>query len=163
MVQNVWGRAVVAGLVASLVMGMWQMAVEAISGAGLFAPPVYIAATLLRNLQDAQGGPGLGPVEPLGIVLGLMGHMMNSVVLALLFAAVAPRIARGRVALAVLGMVWGGIVFVAMWYVVLPLVDPAMGRLHIVAFLLGHLMWGAAVGAIVSRGGALQSGPEAER
>ena len=46
-------RVLVPGLVASLVLGMWQMIVEAIVGAGLWSPPIYIAATLLRGLQGA--------------------------------------------------------------------------------------------------------------
>ncbi|MBI4329502.1 MAG: hypothetical protein HY685_06525 [Chloroflexi bacterium] len=149
MTQSVWIRAVVAGLVASVVMGMWQMVIEAVAGEGLFAPPVFIGATVLRELQGVQGAPGIGPWEPLAILLGLMGHMMNSVLLALVFAAVAPRIVRAWFGLVVLGMVWGAAVFVVMWAIVIPLVDPAMLRLNGATFFVGHLMWGAAVGAII--------------
>lgn len=150
MAQSIWGRAVLAGLVASIVMGMWQMVAEAITGEGLFGPPVYIAATVLRDLQQAQGGAGLGPVEPIGIVAGLMGHMMNSVLLALAFAAVAPRLTRSIAGLVALGMVWGLAVYAVMWLLIVPLVDPVLGRLHSGVFLLGHLMWGATLAGILA-------------
>ncbi|MBI3970559.1 MAG: hypothetical protein HY332_04660 [Chloroflexi bacterium] len=141
-------KLVLGGLIASLVIGMWEMVVEAFVGQGLFAPPVFIAATVLRNLQDAQGGPGLGPIEPLAIVLGLMGHMMNSVILGIIFALLARRFVRGTLGLAIAGMVYGALVFVVMWLVIVPLLDPAMLRLNGTAFFLGHLMWGAAVGLV---------------
>lgn len=33
-----------------------------------------------------------------------------------------------------------------MWFVVLPLVNPAMLQLDLVIFLLAHMLWGAALG-----------------
>ena len=83
-------RAVVAGLLASLAMGMFQMLYEAVAGAGLWSPPTLIAATIIRDLQTA---PIPVAFQPLAVVLGLMGHMMNSMILGLLFALlIAPRI-----------------------------------------------------------------------
>ena len=35
-----------------------------------------------------------------------------------------------------------------MWYLDLPLINPAMLQLNAEVFLLGHMMWGAALGAV---------------
>jgi uncharacterized membrane protein YagU involved in acid resistance len=138
-------RVFVPGLVASLVLGMWQMVVEAIVGAGLWSPPIYIAATLLRGLQGA-GSPASFDVA--GVGLGLMGHMMNSVIFGLIFAfLIGPRLpTAGRQVVG--GLVYGIAIFIAMWFIVLPLVNPVMLNLNPGVFFLGHVMWGAALGAV---------------
>ncbi len=145
-------RILVAGVVASLVIAMWEMIVEAIipDGAGFFGAPVAIGATVVRDLQGSAN-----PIEfhALAFVAGLMGHMMNSVILAAIFGAVVARRALSATATIVAGMGWGVAVFVAMWYVVVPLVDPLMLNLNAAAFFAGHLMWGAAIGYLWSRAG----------
>ena len=136
-----------AGLIASLVMGMWEMIVEAIipNGAGFWSAPVYIAATIFRNLQSVARPV---PFDALGVVAGLMGHMMNSVIFGLIFAfVIAPRF-KSLVVQWVAGMVYGMVVFAMMWFVIVPLVDPVMLNLNAVVFLLGHLMWGVALGGL---------------
>jgi len=140
-------RTLIPGLAASLVLGMWQMILEALipSGSGLWSPPINIAAAVLRDLQSA-GSPAA--FNLLGVVLGLMGHMMNSVILGLIFALlIAPRLpaVAGRIAG---GVVYGVVVFVGMWFLILPLVDPVMLNLNAAVFFLGHIMWGAALAAV---------------
>ena len=137
-------RVLVPGLVASLVLGMWQMIVEAIVGAGLWSPPIYIAATLLRGLQGA-GSPA--SFDLAGVGLGLMGHMMNSVIFGLVFAfLIGPRLpSLGRQIVG--GLIYGVAIFIVMWYVILPLINPVMLNLNAGVFFLGHMMWGAALGA----------------
>lgn len=141
---------ILGGLIASLVMGMWEMLVEAFAGQGLFAPVVFIAATVLRNLQGIHGGPGLGPTDPLGIVVGLMGHMMNSIILGAAFAHLAPRYWHGALSLAIAGMVYGAAIFFVMWLAIVPLVDPVLLQLNGVSFFLAHLMWGVALGLVTA-------------
>jgi len=121
------------------------MIVEAIVGAGLWSPPIYIAATLLRGLQGA-GSPASFDLP--GVGLGLMGHMMNSVIFGLIFAfLIGPRLTSlGRQIAG--GIVYGVVIFAAMWFLVLPLVDPVMLNLNPGVFFLGHMMWGAALGAV---------------
>lgn len=140
-------KLIIASLVASMVMGMWQMIVEAFVGGGFWSPVVYIAATVVRSLQSLRPPVGFDAIP---VVLGLMGHMMNSVILGAIFY----RIARGRGWRAqpalIGGMVWGVVVFAAMWYVVVPLVDPVMLQVNAAAFFLGHLMWGAVLGLAVT-------------
>ena len=144
---NSWAKWIGIGLIASLVMGMWEMMVEAIipHGAGFWAAPTYIAATVLRNLQVVARPV---PFDALGVMAGLMGHMMNSVILGLIFILViAPRI-KSLAGQIVAGMMYGAVVYVVMALAVVPLVDPVMANLNAVAFFLGHLMWGVALGAL---------------
>jgi hypothetical protein len=136
-------RVVVAGLVASVVMGMLEMLYEAVAGAGFWSPIVFIAATILRDLQAVTIPV---PFLPVPVVLGLMGHMMNSVILGIIFAVfVAPRI-HGFGGLVAVGVVWSLVVFALMWFVVVPLVDPVMLKLNGTFFAIAHMMWGAVLG-----------------
>jgi hypothetical protein len=140
-------RVLIGGLVASVVMGMIEMVFEAIAGAGFWSPVVFIAATLVRGLQSVRVPV---PFEALPVVLGLIGHMMNSVILGIVFAAlVAPRL-RGANGLVIGGIVYGLAVFVVMWFVLVPLVDPVMLKLNGSVFALSHVMWGAALGLVLS-------------
>jgi hypothetical protein len=139
-------RAVVAGLLASLAMGMFQMLYEAVAGAGLWSPPTLIAATIIRDLQAAAIPVAF---QPLAVVLGLIGHMMNSMILGLLFALlIAPRIG-SRGWLVIGGAVYGLGIFVIMRFAVVPFLDPVLLSLNIPAFAMAHLMWGAIVGLVL--------------
>ena len=136
-------RIVLVGLIASLVMGMLEMAYEAIGGAGFWSPVVFIAATVVRSLQGVSIPVAF---QPMPVLLGLMGHMMNSVILAAIFSwLVAPRL--GSISrLVVGGVVYSLVVFILMWYVIVPLVDPVLLHLNPLAFAISHMMWGAALG-----------------
>lgn len=136
-------RVVLAGLSASIVMGMITMVIEAVAGAGFWSPVVFIAAAVLRDLQQVPTPVPLllGPVA-----LGLMAHMMNSVILGGVFASVTGTRLRGSGAGAMAGAVYGLVVFAVMWFVVAPVLDPAMLRLNGVGFAFAHLMWGGALG-----------------
>lgn len=144
-------RTVVAGgIVASLVIAMWEMVIEAVlpGGAGFFGPPIAIGATVVR---DFQGSANPIPFHLPALLIGLAGHMMNSVILAAVFGLAV----RGRglctSRLVGAGMIWGAAAFAAMWFVIVPAVDPLMLNLNAAAFLAGHLMWGAALGVLWSR------------
>jgi hypothetical protein len=139
-------RVLVAGLIASLVMGMLEMLYEAIAGVGFWSPVVFIAATIVRGLQSVSI-----PVvfQPIPVLIGLMGHMMNSVILAFVFSwLIAPRL-RNVTALAVGGVVYSLLVFVVMWFGIVPLVDPIMLKLNALVFVISHTMWGAALGLVL--------------
>ena len=143
-------QVIVGGVVASLVLAKWEMAVEALipGGAGFFGPPVAIGATVVRDLQGAANPI---PFDALALVLGLAGHMMNSVVLGAVFGLVVTRLATTSGATVGLGMAWGALVFAGTWFVVLPAVDPLMLNLNGPVFLAAHLMWGVALGLTWSR------------
>jgi hypothetical protein len=139
-------RVLLAGLAASLVMGMFEMLYEAVAGAGLWSPVMFIAATVLRSLQGIATPV---PFQPVPVLLGLMGHMMNSVILGVVFALlIAPRLDT-RNALLIGGVVYGAAIFVVMWFAVVPLVDPVMLKLNGLAFAVAHVMWGAVLGAVL--------------
>ena len=137
---------VLGGLVASMVIGMWEMVLEQFIGNGFWSPVVYIAATVLRDLQGVATPVPFGLIP---VVLGLMGHMMNSVILGIIFALIARRLAGTPTGLAGLGAVYGVVVFLAMWFAVLPLIDPVMLRLNGLVFLLGLMMWGIGLGLVL--------------
>lgn len=140
-------RILITGIGASLVLAMWEMIVEAVlpDGAGFFGPPIAIGATIVRDLQ---GSANPIPFDIVALVLGLMGHMMNSVILAALFGLVAARLTLSSSGTVGLGMAWGVTVFAVMWFVVVPIVDPLMLNLSAPVFLAAHVMWGAALGII---------------
>jgi hypothetical protein len=142
----------IGGIVASLVIAMWEMLVEAVlpGGAGFFGPPIAIGATVIRDLQGSQNPI---PFDLGALVLGLAGHMMNSVVLAAVFGLAVGRRGLTTSGLLVAGVAWGVMVFGAMWFVVVPIVDPLMLNLNAAAFLAGHVMWGAALGFLWARVG----------
>jgi hypothetical protein len=154
----------IGGVVASLVIAMREMIVEAVlpGGAGFFGPPIAIGATVVRDLQGASN-----PIrfDLAALLLGLAGHMMNSVILAAAFGLAVGRRGLATTSLVGAGIVWGVVVFAAMWFVVVPAVDPLMLHLNGVAFLAGHMMWGTALGLLWARLGASDrdDSPLAER
>lgn len=145
-------RILVAGIIASLVIAMWEMIVEAVipDGAGFFGAPIAIGATVVRDLQGSSNPIAF---NALGLVAGLMGHMMNSVILGVIFGAVVARRVLSATATIVAGVGWGVAVFAMMWFVVAPTVDPLILNLNAPVFFAGHLMWGAALGFLWGRVG----------
>jgi hypothetical protein len=141
---------IIGGIVASLVIGMWEMVVEALlpGGAGFFGPVVAIGATIVRDLQ---GSSNPIPFDGVAFILGLAGHMMNSVVLAAIFGLMASRFLHGGGTLVAAGVIYGIVVWAVMWFVILPLIDPLMLNLNGLVFLIGHMMWGGALGLLWSR------------
>jgi small-conductance mechanosensitive channel len=85
------------------------------------------------------------------VVIGMMGHMMNSVVLALIFAPLFGRYLHSQIMGAVVGSLYALAIFFAMWFVVLPLIDPVMLKLNPLVFALSHMLWGVVLGVFVAR------------
>ncbi len=139
-------RVIGAGLIASVVMGMIEMIYEAVAGAGFWSPMVFIGATILRGFQSVEV-----PVPFLfwGVVFGLAGHMMNSVIFGLIFTWITTRTSLSRGGLVVRGIVYAIAIFVIMWFVIIPLIDPVMLKLNGTVFAISHVMWGVALGLIV--------------
>lgn len=148
-------RAVGAGLIASIVMGMIEMIYEAVAGTGFWSPVVFIGATVLRSLQSVQV-----PVAFIlaGVVLGLMGHMMNSALFGIIFSRIVSHTAGSRSALVGWGVVYGLVIFGVMWYAVIPAVDPVMLKLNATVFAIAHVMWGAVLALIVSQSSIVSAG-----
>jgi hypothetical protein len=148
----------VGALLAGMAYGMWTMMIEAILHAGqglvqaFFSPVVYIAATVLGGFGNPNFYPAgqLPPANPVAIVLGLMGHMMNSAIFGLIFLWIADRFVQIDNARWLAGLIYGVVVFLVMWYVIIPVVDPVMMHVNYLGFLAGHMMYGIGLGLTVN-------------
>lgn len=134
------GGVLIATMVAGMMFGMMQMVVEAVIGHGFWSPLRYIASVFTRG-ANTDPTFSLGPV-----IVGLGGHMMNSVILGVVFAAVVWKLVRNPALLAMLGMMWGAAVWAFMWLAVVPNVDPAMNLLNAPWFFGAHLVFGMVLG-----------------
>ena len=141
-------KVLIAGLVASIVMAMLEMVYEGLFGVGFWSAPIFIAATIVRDLQTIAIPVAFSLIP---VVLGMIGHMMNSVVLALVFAAIFGRLLSTPMVGAVVGALYALAIFFVMWFVALPFIDPIMLNLNPIVFALSHMMWGAVLGIMISR------------
>ena len=140
---------VLPGLIAGLVFAMWAMVVGLFTST-LWAPPQGIAQSI------GVGSPGHN-FQLVPFVVGLMGHMMNSIVLGVIFIAIA-RSLRLQGPLAVLGgMVYGVIVYAAMYWVLLRGVLSSTSASFLSAnpewsWMAAHLMFGVMLAALAAYG-----------
>jgi len=137
-------RIFLVGLIAGMAFGLMEMIIEAVIGRGFWSPLRYIASVFTLG-KDTDPSFSLIPV-----IVGLMGHMINSIILGMVFALVISRITSTPAGLAVAGMAYAAGVFVAMWYVILPIIDPAMKLVNGPGFFVSHLMYGLILGLGVS-------------
>ncbi len=151
---------VLPGLIAGMVFAMWAMVVGLFTST-LWAPPQGIAQSI------GIGSPG-HDFQLLPFVVGVMGHMMNSIALGVIFVAIA-RAGRlhGPAALAG-GMVYGMIVYVGMYWVLLRGVLSSTSSLFLSAnpewsWIVAHLMFGVAIGALTAYGGLRTLYPQTAR
>lgn len=132
-----WSRAGLAGVLATMVMtavGLWI--------APLMGLPAMNPAAMLTG---AMGG---------SVALGWLAHLMVGTTLALAYAVVAPRLPGSP---ALRGALYG----LAPWLVAQTVVVPMMGMpvfsgsaLLAMGSLIGHLVYGAVLGAAYGVGGA---------
>ena len=140
---------VLPGLIAGLVFALWAMAVGLFTST-LWAPPQGIAQSI------GIGSPGHN-FQLVPFVVGLMGHMMNSIVIGAVFIAIARALhLHGPAALAG-GMVYGAAVYVAMYWMLLRGVLGSTSGSFLSAnpewsWILAHLMFGAVLGALAAYG-----------
>ena len=128
-------KAILAGLIGTAVMTMVGVWVAPMMG----IPPMNPAEMLAQSM----GGR---------ILLGWIGHLMIGVVVAIIYAAVAPRLP---------GPTWarGALYGIAPWLMAQLVVIPMMGMpvfsgsfAMAAGSLLGHLIYGAVVGAVYGQG-----------
>jgi hypothetical protein len=140
---------ILPGLIGGLVFAMWAMIVG-IFTSNLWAPPQGIgqAVGIGHQGHDFQIVP---------LIAGLIGHMMNSVILGAIFIAIALALRLHGGVLVVAGMAWGLIVYAVMFWVVLRGLLSASSGSFLSAnpewsWVVGHLMFGAVLGALVAYG-----------
>lgn len=141
-------KIIIAGLVSSIVMAMMEMAYEGLFGVGFWSAPVFISATILRDFQTVAL-PVVFTLVP--VVLGMIGHMMNSVILSFAFVFITKHSLRSRLYGAFVGVIYATIIFFAMWFMILPIIDPVMLNLNPMVFALSHIIWGAVLGGMIGR------------
>lgn len=142
-------RAGVAGLIAGLPLAMWLMIVG-IFASNLWAPP-----------QGTAQAVGIGHAghdfQVLPFILGVMGHMTNSIILGLVFLGVAVLLNLRGLGSVIVGMIYGIVVYeIINWVVLRGLLsgtsgsflsaDPEWSR------IIGHLMFGALLGLLFAYG-----------
>jgi uncharacterized membrane protein YagU involved in acid resistance len=137
------------GLIAGLVFAMWAMVVGLFTST-LWAPPQGIAQSI--GIGTAGHNFQLVP-----LLVGLMGHMMNSIVLGLIFIAIARALRLQGIAAVVGGMVYGLVVYVAMYWVLLRGVLTSTSGSFLSAnpewsWIAAHLMFGVVLGALAAYG-----------
>lgn len=126
-----WSRAGVAGLLATGVMtavGLWI--------APLMGIPAMNPAAMLAG---AMGG---------SVALGWVGHLMIGAILALIYAVISPRLPGSPI---VRGALYGAAPWLLAQLVVIPMMGmPLFSGSAVLATgsLLGHLVYGAVVGAV---------------
>ncbi len=129
--QRHWTRAIIAGVVGTLVM----------TAVGVWVAPM-------------MGLPAMNPADMLAtkmggnLMLGWGGHLMIGIILALVYAVVAPWLPGPPV-------LRGALYAIAPWLVAQLMVMPMMGMgvfsgsmSLAMGSLIGHLLYGATVGAI---------------
>jgi uncharacterized membrane protein YagU involved in acid resistance len=128
---------------------MWAMIVGTFTS-NLWAPPQGIGQALGIGHQghDFQVVP---------FIVGLMGHMMNSIILGLVFLGIAVALRLRGMAAVVVGMVYGIVVYVVMYQLVLRnLLNGTSGSFLSSnpewSWILGHLMFGLVLGLLFAYG-----------
>ncbi len=135
-------RVLGASVIASVVMGMIEMVYEAVAGTGFWSPLTFMGATVLRSLQTV---PIPVSFNLLGVVFGLIGHMMNSFIFGIILSWIISHASLSRTGLVSTGVAYALGIFFVMWYIVVPGIDPVMLKLNGTVFAISHLMWGAAL------------------
>src|SRR5262249_46399346 len=101
---RVVARWILPGLIAGLMFAMGTMVVG-IFTSNFWAPPQGIAQSVGIGTQGHN-------FQLIPFVLGLMGHMMNSVIIGIIFMAIARAVHLRGVGAVIGAMVWGVIAYV---------------------------------------------------
>lgn len=152
-------RWVLPGLIAGLVFAMWAMMVGIFTpGSNPLAPPQGIAQSV------GIGAPGHA-FQLLPFVAGLMGHMMNSIVLGAIFIVTARAVHLHGVGSILAGMMYGLVVYAGMYWILLRGLLAGTSQSFLTAnpewsWIVGHLMFGVALGGLVAYGPLRHSSQE---
>ncbi len=139
----------VPGLVAGMAFAMWAMVVG-IFASRLWAPPQGIAQSVGIGSQGWD-------FQVIPFILGLMGHMMNSIVIGLIFLAVAAALQLRGIALVIAGMMYGIAVYLIMYYPILRGLLASNSGSFLSSnpewsWVLAHIMYGMILGLLLAFG-----------
>ncbi len=142
-------RAGAAGLIAGLVFAMWAMIVGVFT-TNLWAAPQGIGQALGIGHQghDFQIVP---------FIVGLMGHMMNSIIFGLIFLGIAVALKLRGISAVIVGMIYGVVVYAVMYWVVLRNLLAGTSGSFLTAnpewsWVVAHLMFGGVLGLLFAYG-----------
>jgi hypothetical protein len=85
-VEPQWREAAAAGVTAGLVMTVWKMAEAAVAGAGAWRPPNLIATIVLGPSAN------VGTFDAAALAVGMILHLLTSIAMGLVYAAIACRL-----------------------------------------------------------------------
>jgi hypothetical protein len=146
--KQVLETGIVTGLFAGSGMALLWMMLSAVAGRGFLLPMQLVAAAWW---PDALSGP-----VGLGVVIGVLIHLLVSALFGIAFASLV-RKARGSRAIA-LGVVFSIAVFFFMRYLVCPWADPVLtARVSPWLLFVANLAYGVLIGLAVPARRALLS------
>jgi len=142
-------RAGAAGVIAGLPLAAWLMLVG-IFASTLWAPPQGIAQAV------GIGHPG-HDFQLVPFILGVMGHVVNSVILGLVFLGVVAILNVRCWAIVLVGAVYGIVAYeIIYWSLLRGLLSGTSGSFLSAdpqwAWIIGHLMFGAVLGLLFAYG-----------
>jgi hypothetical protein len=135
-----------AGLAGGLAMAVVAALIAASMGQDIWHESKRIAAIVYGPAALATPGFALGPV-----LVGSLIHLLVSALLGAIFGIVTRRWLRltsdfGTPVLA--GLIYGMMIWLAAYFVVLPLVNPALLEVYAPAFIIQHVAYGIVLGLV---------------
>jgi len=136
----------IAGLAGGVAMAVVAALLSASMGQDIWHEPKRIAAIVYGPTALAAAGFDLGPV-----LLGSLLHLFVSALLGAIFGIVTRRWLHltsdfGTPVMA--GLVYGLLIWMAAYFVVLPLFDPALLEVYPPAFIIQHVTYGIVLGLV---------------
>jgi hypothetical protein len=135
-----------AGLGGGLAMAIAGAVISVSLGGDIWLEAKQIAAVLYGPAVVAQPGFIAGPV-----IVGTLLHLLVSTVLGAIFGIMTRRVLHltsdfGTPLMA--GLIYGMLIWVLGYFVVLPLVNPLLLETYAPAFVIQHLIYGAVTGLL---------------
>ncbi len=139
----------VPGVAAGMAFAMWAMFIG-IFASKLWAPPQGIAQSIGIGSQGWD-------FQFLPFILGIMGHMMNSIIIGLVFLAIAAAMRLRGVVLVAAGMMYGVVVYLVMYYPILRGILSTNSGSFLTSnpewsWVLAHVMYGMILGLLLAYG-----------
>jgi hypothetical protein len=136
----------IAGLVGGLAMALVGAIISSSLGSDIWLEAKQIAAIVYGPAVAAQPGFAAGPV-----LVGTLLHLIASAVLGAIFGIITRRVLHltsefGTLLLA--GMIYGMLIWLVGYFIVLPLLNPLLLETYAPAFIIQHMIYGAVTGLV---------------
>jgi hypothetical protein len=143
-----YSAGVKGGLLGGLAMVPVAFAYGLLSGHGIWYPVNLVAATFVPSWQRATAAQ-MEQFHPEGLVIGLLTHIVMSILLGLIFAIIMPGLPKTPVfwAFVVGPILWGGAIYAG-----LPLLNPIMAHyIDLPSFAIANIVYSLVLGLWVAR------------